>query len=216
MTDKHTCRLYLISPPEIPDLDGFAELLGRTLDAGDVACFQLRLPGADDDTLRTAVAKLAPIVQGRDIAFLLADRPRLSKYLQCDGVHIEARDLTVKEVRKLVGDDMSVGFSCGNSRHAAMVAGEGGADYVSFGPFFPSPMKPDAEIADPDIVSWWAEMMELPCVAVGGMTPENCAAVAEAGADFIAAISSVWNHEKGPEEAVRAFNRVLEEATGQP
>ena len=86
-----------------------------------------------------------------------------------------------------------------------MEAAEAGADYVAFGAFFPSASKPGATPADPEILSWWQAATTMPCVAIGGITPDNCAALVEAGADFLAVASAVWNHPAGPAAAVGAF-----------
>ena len=100
-------------------------------------------------------------------------------------------------------------MSCYDSRDLALRAGEAGADYVAFGAFFPSPTK-DTEIrADLELLSWWSEMMELPVVAIGGITPANCAPLVRAGADFLAVISAVWSHADGPAAGVRAMNEAI-------
>lgn len=206
------CSLYLISPETI-DPDSFATKLEQALDAGPVDCFQLRLPDASDAEIKSAAERLKPVCWDRDVAFLLCDRADLAKSLGLDGVHLEA-DVSanaVKQARKTLGDDASIGASCLNSRHIAMLVGEAGADYVSFGPFFHSPTKdlpPDETVAD--TLHWWSVMMELPCVAVGGVSPENCEVAAGRGADFVAAISAVWDHADGPGAAVRAFGEALQ------
>jgi len=208
MTD---CRLYLLTPPSLDPLS-FAPLLARTLDAGDVAAVQLRLKGCTDDDICRAVEALQPIVQGRDIALILNDRPDLARRTGCDGVHVGQDDMSYREARKLVGPDRTVGVTCHDSRHLAMVAGEDGADYVAFGAFFPTATKDPKAKADPEILAWWQEMMEIPCVAIGGITPENCGVLVRAGADFLAVCGAVWNHPEGPEAAVAAFNRAIQAA----
>jgi len=206
------CRLYLITPPSL-DPDAFAPLLAAALDAGDVACVQLRLKDVDDDTIRRAVGVLRPVVQSRDVAFILNDRPDLAAELGCDGVHVGQDDTPYRQARKLLGPDAIVGVTCHDSRHLAMVAGEDGADYVAFGAFFPTDTKEPKARAEPGILSWWQEMMEIPCVAIGGITPDNAGILVEAGADFLAVCGSVWNHTQGPAAAVRAFNAAIATAT---
>lgn len=202
------CRLYLITPPGIEPAD-FADTLAAALDAGDVACVQLRLPGTDDDALQRAAAALMPPCHARDVALVIEERADIAAATGADGVHLgDARG--VRAARGILGDDAIVGVSCGGSRHAAITAAEAGADYVSFGAFFPSPTLPHAAPVSTDILSWWSELMETPCVAVGGITPENCAALVAAGADFIAACSGVWNDPSGPPAAVRVFNDAVE------
>ncbi|MFY7958918.1 MAG: thiamine phosphate synthase [Elsteraceae bacterium] len=204
------CRLYLISPPAI-DLDPFAKLLTEALEGGDVACFQLRLPGADEATLSEAIARLAPIAQGRDVAFLVEARVDLALRHGCDGVHIAAED-GVAAARKSLGRDLILGVACGASAHAAMEAGEAGADYVSFGPFFDSANTGVQEKAEIEILRNWALTMTVPSVAVGGVRLDNCAPLVEAGADFLAVLGAVWTHPAGPKAAVAAFNAQIQAA----
>lgn len=208
------CRLYLVTPPAIEPA-AFSEALKAALDAGDVACVQLRLKDVSDDAIRRAADMLRPVCHARDVAFLLNDRPDLARETGCDGVHVGQQDTPYHEARRIVGNDAIVGVSCEASRHLAMEAGEAGADYVAFGPVFPTATKPDAgDIADLDLLRWWAEMMEVPCVAIGGITPENCAPLVQAGADFLAVISAVWNHPVGPAQAVKDFNTAIARAAG--
>ncbi|HYE48588.1 MAG TPA: thiamine phosphate synthase [Azospirillaceae bacterium] len=202
------CRLYVVTPPAFEPA-AFAPLLASALDAGDVACVQLRLKGATDDQVRRAADLLRPIAQERDVAFIMNDRPDLARETGCDGVHVGQKDAAYAEARRIVGKDAIVGVTCHDSRHLAMEAGEAGADYVAFGAFFPTGTKPVEFHAQPEILTWWQEMMELPCVAIGGITPENCGTLAAAGADFIAAVSAVWDHPDGPAAAVRAFNKAI-------
>lgn len=208
MTGRTRCRLYLITPPAL-DPAPFRDRLAEALDAGDVACVQLRLKDASDDEIRRAADALRPLAQQRGVAFLMNDRPDLAAETGCDGVHIGQEDVTYAEARRIVGRDAIVGVTCHNSRHLAMVAAEQGADYVAFGAFFPTGTKAPKTRAEPEILTWWSELMEVPCVAIGGITVENCRVLVEAGADFIAVVSAVWDHAEGPGAAVRAFNDVI-------
>ena len=149
-----------------------------------------------------------PIVQASGVAFLLDARADLAAELGCDGVHLDTEN-TYAEVRRLIGGARTIGVSAGDSRHVAIEAAEAGADYVSFGPFFPSTTKQAPGLADVEIVRWWSEIMEIPCVAVGGMTPANCRPLVEAGADFIAVSAGVWAHAEGPAAAVKVFDRIF-------
>lgn len=202
------CRLYLVTPPKL-EPQAFAETLKAALDGGDVACLQLRLKGASDDEIARAAETLMPVAVARGVAFILNDRPDLAARLGCDGVHVGQDDASCAEARAAVGKDRIVGVTCHASRHLAMVAGEAGADYVAFGAFFPSPTKPDANLADIELVQWWSELMVVPAVAIGGITVENAKPLVAAGADFIAVSSGVWNYPKGPKAAVAAFNALF-------
>ena len=206
-----SCRLYLITPERL-DPGPFADTLALALDAGEVACVQLRLKGIDDDAIRQAALTLAPVAQARDVAFLLNDRPDLAAETGCDGVHVGQHDTSYDEARALVGDDAIVGVTCHDSRHFAMVAAERGADYVAFGAFYPTATKDAIGHPDAEILKWWSEMMTVPSVAIGGITAANCAPLVKAGADFIAVLSAVWSHAEGPGAAVEEFNKTIAEA----
>jgi thiamine-phosphate pyrophosphorylase len=206
---RATTRLYLITPPAF-DPDLFARELAEALAGGDVSSLQLRLKDVDDDVVRRATRVLKPIAQDRGIAFIMNDRPDLAAELDCDGVHVGEEDAPYADARRLLGPDRIVGVTCGASRHRALVAAEAGADYVAFGAFFPSPTKAGTKYrADAELLRDWSETTVVPCCAIGGVTQENCGPLVEAGADFLAVISSVWSHPKGPRAAVAEFNEVF-------
>ena len=200
------CRLYLVTPPAIDA--AFRDQLAAALDAGDVAAVQLRLKDVDDDALRRAIDALRPVAQARDVAFIMNDRPDLAVALGCDGAHVGQTDTPAPVARKLLGD-LILGVTCHASRDLAFEAGEAGADYVAFGAFFPTATKEAPTRADPEILRWWAEIAELPAVAIGGITAANCAPLARAGADFLAVVGAVWNHPEGPAAGVRAMNAAI-------
>jgi len=202
MTD---CQLYLISPLDVGGT--FPERLARALDAGPVAAFQFRVKDIDEHEAARLAAPLQEICAAREVAFIVNDSISLAKRIKADGVHLGQDDGTVEEARQRLGRDAQIGVTCHNSRHLAMEAGEAGADYVAFGAFFPTTTKQTEHRAEPDLLSWWQELMEIPCVAIGGITPDNCAPLVEAGADFLAVSGAVWNGDEV--EAVKAFHRVL-------
>ncbi|MBY6261422.1 thiamine phosphate synthase [Azospirillum sp. 412522] len=209
------CRLYLVTPPALEPA-AFAPLLAEALDAGDVACVQLRLKDCAEDDIRRACDLLRPIAQEREVAFILNDHPRLARETGCDGVHVGQTDTPYRDARKILGNDAIVGVTCHDSRHLAMIAGEEGADYVAFGAFFPTATKTAEYKAEPELLSWWSELMEVPCVAIGGITAENCAPLVTAGADFLAVVNAVWGHPQGPGAGVRALNAAIEAALAGP
>jgi thiamine-phosphate pyrophosphorylase len=206
---REPCRLYLITPPALPDLESFVQTLTRTLNAGDVAALQIRLKDVDDDTVRRVVDAVRPVAQDRDVAVILNDRPDLAAETGCDGVHIGQDDAPYAQARKIMGPDAIVGVTCHDSRHAAMEAAEAGADYVAFGAFYPTETKDAKTEATLDLLTWWQDVMTVPCVAIGGITPDNAKPLVDAGADFIAVCSGVWSCPEGPEEAVRKLNALL-------
>jgi thiamine-phosphate pyrophosphorylase len=205
------CRLYLITPPTI-DVATFTDTLAAALDAGDVASVQLRLKDTSDDAIRRAVEKLRPVAQSRNVAFILNDRPDLAAATGCDGVHVGKEDAGIADARRVLGPDAIIGASAYDSRHRAMEVAEDGADYVAFGAFFPTTTKVAEGHPGPDILEWWSDIMLVPCVAIGGIKAENCATLVEAGADFLAVSSGIWNHADGPAAAVKAFNQAIKAA----
>ena len=206
------CRLYLITPPAIADLDAFAAVLAQALDAGDVAALQIRLKEADDAAVLKAVQILKPVAHAHGVAVILNDRPDLAARSGCDGVHVGQSDASYAEARRTMGPDAMIGVTCHDSRELAMDAAEAGADYVAFGAFFPTDTKATTHRPDPEILTIWQETVETPCVAIGGITPDNAAGLARAGADFVAVSSAVWGAPEGPAAAVRAFEAALADA----
>ena len=209
VSERPPCRLYLITPPAIPDLAAFARDLETALDAGDVAALQIRLKDADDATVLAAIAVLKPVAQARGVAVILNDRPDLAARSGCDGVHLGQSDGSVAEARSLMGRDAMIGVTCHDSRELAMDAAEAGADYVAFGAFFPTLTKATVHRPDPEILTIWQETVEIPCVAIGGITADTAGDLARAGADFVAVSAAVWSHPDGPAAAVRELDRAL-------
>ncbi|MSO54257.1 MAG: thiamine phosphate synthase [Rhodospirillales bacterium] len=205
------CRLYLVTPATL-DPETFAPKLTAALDAGDVASVQLRLKNVDDDAIRHAARVLMPIVHAHDAAFILNDNPVLAAELGCDGVHIGQSDGSYADARAAVGAGAAVGVTCHNSSHFAMEAAENGADYVAFGAFYPTATKDSGYRAEPEVLEWWSGYTVIPCVAIGGITPENCEPLVVAGADFLAVVSAVWDHPAGPAVAVRSFIEAIARA----
>ena len=202
------CRLYLVTPASL-EPERFAPVLAAALDAGDVGAVQLRLKEAPDDAILRAAEILLPVCIARDVAFLVNDRPDLAVRAGADGAHIGAGDGEAAAARRLLGPDRQLGVSCEASRDRAMEAGEAGADYVAFGAFFPSPSKETDTRADLELLAWWSDIMELPVVAIGGITAGNCAPLVRAGANFLAVISAVWSHPDGPAAGVQAMNAAI-------
>ena len=195
------CQLYLISPPDVSG--DFPQALERALAAGPVAAFQFRVKGLDQHEAARLAAPCQEICAARDVAFIVNDSVALAKRLKADGVHLGQGDGDVREAREVLGREAQIGVTCHASRHLAMEAGEAGADYVAFGAFFPSTTKATEHRAEVDLLEWWAGLFEIPCVAIGGITPANCAPLVRAGADFLAVSGAVWGGDEAA--AVRAF-----------
>jgi thiamine-phosphate pyrophosphorylase len=204
---RPACQLYLISPLDVTG--AYPDALKAALDAGPVAAFQYRVKGVDQHEAARLAAPLQEICAAREVAFIVNDDMGLAKRLGADGVHLGQGDGDPEVARRLLGPSAQIGITCHDSRHLAMEAGEAGADYVAFGAFFPTATKETHHRPDPSILSWWTTLFEIPCVAIGGITPQNGRGLVEAGADFLAVCSAVWAHPGGPAAAVRAFQPIL-------
>jgi thiamine-phosphate pyrophosphorylase len=202
---REPTQLYLISPLEVGG--DFPERLKRALAAAPVAAFQFRVKDMDEHAAADLAAPLQTICAEAGTAFIVNDSISLAKRLDADGVHLGQKDGDVRDARERLGRDAQIGVTCHASRDLAMEAGEAGADYVAFGAFFPTTTKEVEHFADPETLTWWQSIFELPCVAIGGITPETCAGLAEAGADFIAVSGAVWNGDEVA--AVKAFAEAL-------
>ena len=201
------CQLYLISPLDVGG--GFPDRLKAALDGGPVAAFQFRVKGVDQHEAARLAEPLQRLCADRDVAFIVNDSVSLAKRLGADGVHLGQSDGDPRDARRELGPAAMIGVTCHASRHLAMDAGEAGADYVAFGAFYPTQTKTTEHQPDPAILSWWASLFEIPCVAIGGITPANAAPLVAAGADFIAASSAVWGADD-PAAAVAALGPILE------
>lgn len=213
-------QLYLISPLDVGG--DFPERLERALAAGTgdegnlVAAFQFRVKGVDQHEADRLARPLMEICARHDCAFIVNDSVPLTKRLKADGVHLGQDDGDPREAREALGRDAQIGVTCYASKHLAMEAGEAGADYVAFGAFFPSTTKdkgPDAERPEPDLIAWWTKLFEIPVVAIGGITPDNCAPLVAAGADFLAVSGGVWNSDEAA--AVRGFDAAIARANAE-
>ncbi|WP_379547041.1 thiamine phosphate synthase [Qipengyuania sp. DSG2-2] len=210
MTD---CQLYLISPLDVGG--DFPSRLERALDAGEgfVTAFQFRVKGVDQHEAADLAAPLQEICAAHDVAFIVNDDAALARRLNADGVHLGQGDGDPRDAREELGREAQIGVTCHASRHLAMEAGEAGADYVAFGAFFPSTTKQSEHRPEVEILEWWSNVFEIPCVAIGGITPDNCGPLVEAGADFLAVSGAVWNGDEAA--AVEAFSKAVAEAKSE-
>lgn len=199
------CQLYLISPLDVTG--SFPGRLASALDAAPVAAFQFRVKGMDEHAAAALAEPLQRICADRDVAFIVNDSISLAKRIGADGVHLGQSDGELADARARLGREAQIGVTCHASRHLAMDAGEAGADYVAFGAFFPTTTKQVDHHAEPEILTWWQGLFELPCVAIGGITPDNAPALVAAGADFLAVSGAVWNGDEAA--AVRAFHAAI-------
>ena len=161
-----------------------------------------RVKGVDQHEAARLAAPLLEICRSRDVAFIVNDDMGLAKRIGADGVHLGQDDGDPREARQLLGPEAQIGVTCHASRHLAMEAAEAGADYIAFGAFFQTTTKEVEHQADPALLGWWTTVSEVPCVAIGGVTAQNCAPLVSAGADFLAVSSGVWAHPDGPAAGV--------------
>jgi thiamine-phosphate pyrophosphorylase len=203
---KGPAKLYLISPQEVGG--SFPDRLKAALEPGIASAFQLRVKDVSEHELARLAEALQRICAEADVTFIVNDSMALAKRLGADGVHLGQSDGDVREARALLGPSAQIGKTCHDSRHFAMEAGEAGADYVAFGAFYPTTTKPSKYRPAPSILSWWSTLFEIPCVAIGGITPDNAKPIVDAGADFIAVCQAVWGKDD-PAAAVNAFEQVL-------
>jgi len=204
------CQLYLISPLDVGG--DFPTRLERALQAGAglVTAFQLRIKDLDQHEAARLAQPLQALCAAQDVAFIVNDSVPLARRIGADGVHLGQGDGDPREARGELGPEAQIGVTCHASRHLAMEAGDAGADYVAFGAFFDSTTKSSEHRADTAMLEWWSGLFEIPCVAIGGITPANCRPLVEAGADFLAVSGAVWNGDEAA--AVKAFAAQIEAA----
>jgi thiamine-phosphate pyrophosphorylase len=194
-------RIYLITPPVFDA--GLGDRVAALLDRFDIACVRLALATRSEDEVARAADALRAICHARDVPLVVAEHFRLVPRLGLDGVHLSDGARQIRTVRKALGADAIVGAFARASRHEGLTAAEAGADYVSFGPLVDDGLG-DGRVAAPDLFAWWSEMIEVPVVAEGGLTPESAADLAPV-ADFVALGAEIWGDPAGPAAAMAAF-----------
>ena len=168
MTNLDRPQINLISPPDYdPETGGDA--IARILDAVEIACLRVTLATRDELSLIRAADHLRHLAHARDVAVVIDTHLLLVEKLGLDGVHLADGARQVRKARKDLGADAIIGAYCGQTRHEGITAGEGGADYVAFGPLAAS-LTGDGAVAEHDLFAWWSEMIEVPVVAEGGLT----------------------------------------------
>lgn len=189
--------LYLVTPEAVPDMALIARLLPHA------ACLQYRSKQADADTRRQQALALRAACTEAGVAFIVNDDIALADAVRADGVHLGEHDDAVAAARIRLGDAAVIGASCYDDLARADAAALAGASYLAFGAFFPSPTKPNARRAMPELLRE-AARFGLPRVAIGGITPDNARPLVAAGADLIAVISGVFD-APDPLQAAHAY-----------
>ena len=198
--------VYLVTP-NWDDTDRLLDVTEQALREG-VVLLQYRHKNADEALRREQAAALRLLTRKYGVPFIVNDVLALCEEVDADGVHVGGTDISVAEARSRLGKNKLVGASCYGDLALARAAKEQGASYMAFGGFYPSLVKQYPVTTDPDIVVQAKREIDLPCVVIGGMTPENAAPLAARGADMVAAISSVYL-ATAPDIAVQKFNQLF-------
>ena len=179
--------------PDIPDTEALARKVAAAI-AGGAAIVQYRNKLASRTLRLEQAAALAPICRKRNAIFIVNDDADMAAEVEADGVHIGDDDANIPTARSAIGPERIIGVSCYNEFEHAERAVRAGADYVAFGSFFASSTKPLARRADPSLLTR-AHALGVPVVAIGGIMSENAPALIEAGADAVAVIADVFDHD---------------------
>jgi thiamine-phosphate pyrophosphorylase len=194
------CQLYL-RVPDAAEPDAARGCLASALEAGEVAALLVGQGLHEEGTVRMLEA-LGPLAQQRNVAVIVAGPEALAQRLGADGVEVSDRE-AYDAARKRLGASAIVGADCAVSRHFAMEMAEAGADYVGFA---------NAAEGGPDLVAWWAEIFEVPCVALDPVEPERAGALARLGADFVCPAEAMWASPADAKTVVSDTLRALDEA----
>ncbi|MFN7102337.1 MAG: thiamine phosphate synthase [Pseudorhizobium sp.] len=203
------CRLVLILPPA-EDPEKQAQQLDEALSAGDVATVILPQYGRDDQQFQLAAELIVPIAQAHGAAALISGDSRTAGRSKADGLHFEGsiedlRDALAKHTPKMI-----VGAGGASERHKALEIGEAQPDYIFFGKL-EGDIKPEPHPKNLALAEWWASMVEIPCIVMGGNEVASVAAAAETGAEFVALRLAVFDHPEGAAAAVATANALLDE-----
>lgn len=192
MADIDRPQIYLITPPEF-ELSVFAPRLSAVLDSHAIACLRLSMASRDEDRVSRAADALREIAHARDVALVIDSHVQLVERLGLDGVHLPDGARNVRAARKALGADAIIGAFCATTRHEGMNAGEAGADYVAFGPIGDSALG-SGDLAEAELFAWWSEMIEVPVVAEGALTPARVAELAPL-TDFFGVGEEIWHED---------------------
>ena len=195
--------IYLISPNKI--YSDFYKNLEKVLLSKKVSFFQLRLKKKPKKSIFEIAKKIKKITRKNKVKLIINDDSKLAKKVGADGCHIGQLDNTVISARKDIKKKI-IGVTCHNSKELALKATKDKADYLAFGSFFKSNLKPNAKKADLKILFWAKKNIKKPIVVIGGITDKNYAKLIKAGANYIAISTFIWNNPfLKPEVAIKKF-----------
>jgi thiamine-phosphate pyrophosphorylase len=205
MAETERPQIYLVTPKAF-EPDVFAPQLAAVLDGAEIACLRLALAAEDEDDVARAADACREVAHARDVPLVIERHIALVERLGLDGVHLADGARSVRATRKALGADAILGAYCGALRHDGLIAGEAGADYISFGPVGETGLG-DGTRAEHDLFAWWSQMIELPVVAEGALTLgliEQFAPVV----DFFALGAEIWR-EEDPLAALKSLTAPL-------
>jgi thiamine-phosphate pyrophosphorylase len=206
MPDPENFTGIYLATPVLSEAAAFLPLLREALSAGGVASVLLRHGDIDANALSRLIDEIAPPIQEAGAALMIAGDPKAVREAGADGVHISGAGKPLAAAVKLLAPDHMVGAGGLATRHDAMAAGEGGAEYVLFGDW-DAPLEGEALL---ERVQWWAELFTLPCVALA-QSLADVKLLSDAGADFVMLGDCVWSHPHGPASAIREARRAVGE-----
>jgi len=195
--------IYLISPSKINK--SFYLNLDKVLSFKNVKFFQLRLKNIKISELLKIIKKVKKITSKHNVQFIINDNYNLVHRTQTHGCHMGQLDGSFKKARKKLKNKI-LGITCHNSKNLAKKAAKLNADYIAFGSFFKSKLKPNAKKANLDILKWSKINIKKPIVVIGGINNFNYKKLIKSGAKYIAISSFIWdNPNLKPELAIRKF-----------
>ncbi|WP_319532885.1 thiamine phosphate synthase [uncultured Cohaesibacter sp.] len=194
-------QIYLVTPRHI-DLESFPADLEAAMNGGEIAALLIDCDAQHDSELQKIAQTITPMAQKRDIAVVLRGDSRVAGRAKCDGLHISGDLAELEAAVEDYDGRFMLGTEGGNKRHSAMEIGESGIDYIMFGRL-DAPTEETIHDKSLEMAGWWASMFEVPAVIIGGSDLSECETVSSLGIEFIALREAIWDHEQGPEAAVR-------------
>jgi thiamine-phosphate diphosphorylase len=194
--------LYLVTDDRLPEPE-LSDRLGQALAAG-VRVVQFRAKALERREFLRQAERARALCRESDALFIVNDAADVAALLEADGLHLGQQDLPPVLARRLVGPDMLIGLSISKTEEARAARADPAVDYLGVGAMFPTGTKPDAEYGGPELLRAVRSEVDLPVVAIGGITAETAPAVWEAGADLIAVVAAVFS-TSDPGAAVSAL-----------
>lgn len=206
---ENRCRLVLIAP-DIADADERTKIVGDALKGGDVASVIVPQYGLDDGAFQKHAEKLVPVIQDAGAAALISGDSRIVGRARADGLHMAEPAAALAEAIDKYADKLIVGGGNATDRHTALEIGEARPDYIFFGKL-DGDIKPEAHPKNVALGEWWASMIEIPCMVMGGTDPASALVVAESGAEFVALRLAVFADPTQAPAIVAQVNALLDE-----